>query len=469
MRKSDTLVIGAGQAGLSISYYLTQAGREHVILEKARVANAWRDHRWDSFTLVTPSWTLGLPDTAYDGDDPEGFLTRREVVDYLEAFAGRFDPPVQEGVEVTAVEAAPESDGFIVRSSADDFQVANVVVAAGLFQRPRIPALSERLADSVKQIHTSEYRNHSQLLPGAVLVVGSGQSGAQIAEELREHGREVYLATGRTGRLPRRYRGKDGVRWMARMGMVDKVVELLPSPAARFASSPHVSGKEGGRTLNLHQFSRDGITLLGHLLDGRGTQLEIAPDLYENLAAADKVAREFKQGVDTFIEKQGLQAPEADESELRDRYDVPVITELDLASAGISTIIWATGYRFDFSWVKVPIFDEFGYPVQQRGVTSQAGLYFLGLPWLHTIKSGLLWGVGEDAAHVAEHIARDARRTDLLSCGHVRAGTAPNALPRERACPLPGGSALGKRPPRESGHDAWSLPVHEQANPLRGQ
>ncbi len=184
MKVLDTIVIDAGQAGLAISYYLTQAGREHLILEKARVANGWRDHRWDSFTLVTPSWTLGLPDTAYDGDVPEGFLTRREVVDYLETFAGRFDPPVQEGVEVTTVEATPESDDSIVRSSAGDFQVANVVVVAGMFQRPRIPAFSERLADSVKQIHTSEYRNHSQLPPGAVLVVGSGQSGAQIAEEL---------------------------------------------------------------------------------------------------------------------------------------------------------------------------------------------------------------------------------------------------------------------------------------------
>ncbi len=251
--------------------------------------------------------------------------------------------------------------------------------------------------------------------------------------------------------------------------MADGTVDQLPSPAERFASSAHVSGKGGGRTLNLHRFSRDGITLLGHLRDGQGTRLEIAPHLKENLAAADKVAREFKERVDTFIENQDLQAPEADEAELRDGYDAPVITELDLASASISTIIWATGYRFDFSWVKFPIFDEFGYPVQQRGVTAQAGLYFLGLPWLHTIKSGLLWGVGEDAAHVAEHIARDARRTDLLSCGLVRGGTAPDALPRERVCPLPGASALGKRPPRQPGHDTWSLPVHEQANSLRGQ
>lgn len=186
--------------------------------------------------------------------------------------------------------------------------------------------------------------------------------------------------------------------------MAYRTADQLPSPAARFASSAHVSGKDGGRTLNLHRFSCDGITLLGHLLGGDGMRLTIAPDLYDNLAAADRVAREFKQAVDRYIEREGLHAPEDDEPELRDGYDAPVITELDLNAAGIGTIIWATGYTFDFSWVKFPIFDEFGYPVQQRGVTSRPGLYFLGLPWLHTIQSGLLSGVGDDARHVGEHI-----------------------------------------------------------------
>jgi putative flavoprotein involved in K+ transport len=214
----------------------------------------------------------------------------------------------------------------------------------------------------------------------------------------------VYLATGRAGRLPRRYRGKDGAHWLWRTGVAARTGDQLPSPADRFTASAHVSGKGGGRTLNLHRFSRDGITLLGHLRDGQGTRLEIAPDLKENLTAADKVAREFKQGVDMFIEKKGLQAPENDEPELRDGYEAAIITELDLEEAGISTIIWATGYSFDFSWVKLPIFDEFGYPVQKRGVTARPGLYFLGLPWLHTIQSGLLSGVGDDAAYVAKRI-----------------------------------------------------------------
>jgi putative flavoprotein involved in K+ transport len=404
MKYVDTVVIGAGQAGLAISYYLTRADRKHVVLEKDRMGKAWRDERWDSFTLVIPNWTLGMPDMAYDGDDPDGFLSRREVVEYLERFATLFNPPILEGVEVRAVEAAAGSDDLVVRTSAGDYQAANVVVAAGMFQSPRIPIFSRRLAGEVLQIHSSEYRNPEQLPPGAVLVVGSGQSGAQIAEELFEKGREVYLATGRAGRLPRRYRGEDGARWLSRMGFFDRTVDQLPSPAARFVSSAHVSGKDGGHTIDLHRFSRDGITLLGHVRDAQGTTLIIAPDLHDNLAAADKVAREFKQGVDKFIEREGLQVPEDEEPELRDGYETPVITELDLDSAGIRSIVWATGYSFDFSWVKFPILDESGYPIQERGVTTQAGLYFLGLPWLHTIESGLLSGVGRDAAHVAEHI-----------------------------------------------------------------
>lgn len=217
----------------------------------------------------------------------------------------------------------------------------------------------------------------------------------------------MYLATGRSGRAPRRYRGADAVWWMARTGFFDRTVDQLPSPENRFGPSLHVSGKDGGHTLNLHRFCRDGIRLLGHLRDGRVTKLAIAPDLQENLAAADKVAPEFKESVDKFIEKQVLRAPEDDLPELQDGYRAPVLTELDLDDAGISAIIWATGYSFDFSWVKSPIFDKFGYPVQERGVTARPGLYFIGLHWLHTIRSGLLAGVGDDATHVAAHI--DAR------------------------------------------------------------
>lgn len=404
MHSLDTLVIGAGQAGLSISYHLTQMEREHLLLEKERMFSAWRDRRWDSFTLVTPNRQLKLPGAEYDGDDPDGFLSREEVVQYLHEFVASFDPPVQEGVEATAVERVESSDGFLIRTSAGDFEARNVVVAAGTFQEPNIPAFSSNLSDDVTQVHSSQYRNPGQLPPGPVLVVGSGQSGCQIAEELNESGRDVYLCTGSALRLPRRYRGQDATLWLQKTGFLDRTVDQLESPEERFAPNPHVSGKDGGHTINLHRFARQGIQLLGRLQGAQDSQLTIAPDLHDNLRAADEFAREFKQGVDKFIEQQGVQAPDPDESELRAGYDVPIVTKLDLDQEQIGSVIWATGYEFDFSWVDLPVFDEYGYPIQQRGVTEVPGLYFLGLHWLHTIKSGLLFGVGDDAAHVAEHI-----------------------------------------------------------------
>jgi putative flavoprotein involved in K+ transport len=404
MEHVDTVVIGGGQAGLAISYYLTQARRDHLVLEKKHVACVWQDERWDSFALVGPNWMLGLPDMPYRGDDPEGFLTRNEVIEYLETFAALVAPPILEGVEATAVEAASESADLIVRSSAGEYRAANVVVATGTFQRPKIPSFGTRLSRDVQQIHSSQYRNPHHLKPGAVLVVGSGQSGCQIAEDLHEQGREVLLSTSRVGRAPRRYRSKDVMCWNELMGVYRMTVDQLPSPADRFAPSYQLSGTHGGHTISLHAFSRDGIRLLGRVRDGRGGSLDIAPDLRDNLAAADRAALEFKQGVDRFIRERGLEAPEDNEPEARDGYDVPVVTRLNLDLAGITTIIWATGYSFDYSWVKFPIFDQSGYPVQQRGVTPRPGLYFLGLDWLHTVLSGTLAGVGDDAAYVAEHI-----------------------------------------------------------------
>jgi putative flavoprotein involved in K+ transport len=404
MEHRDTVVVGGGQAGLAISYYLAQAGRDHLILERKRVACVWQDERWDSFALVGPNWMLNLPGMPYRGDDPDGFLTRQEVIEYLEAFAALVAPPVLEGVEAAAVEAGARSGDLVVRSSAGDYRAANVVVATGTFQRPKIPSFHRRLSCDVRQVHSSEYRNPNQLPPGAVLVVGSGQSGCQIAEDLHEQGRQVYLSTSRVGRSPRRYRGKDVMRWNELMGVYRTTVDQLASPADRFAPSYQLSGTHGGHTISLHGFSRDGIRLLGRVRDGRGGSLDIAPDLMDNLAAADQAALEFKQRVDRFIQERGLEAPEDDEPALSDGYDAPVLTDLDLDSAGIGTIIWATGYGFDYSWVKFPIFDQSGYPVQQRGITPRPGLYFVGLDFLYRSLSGTLAGVGDDAAYVAEHI-----------------------------------------------------------------
>jgi putative flavoprotein involved in K+ transport len=403
--KIDTLIVGGGQAGLATSYYLVQQGRPHLVLEQAAQAgNAWRNGRWDSFTLVTPNWSVRLPGAEYQGEDPHGFMSRDELVAHFEGYVERFNLPVQYGVRVTGVEPKPGGQGYYVKTTGAMFEADNVVVATGLFQRPRLPALGAGSPQQMLQLHSSQYRNPQALPPGAVLVVGSAQSGCQIAEELYQAGRQVYLCVGSAGRVPRRYRGKDMYEWLSLSGFLDRTADMLPSPAARFAGNPHLSGTRGGHNLNLHQFARDGVVLLGRLREAHIGSIRLAPDLKENLARADKFEAEIVKLVDGYIQKAGLDAPEDHLPELRDGYDAEVIDELDLKSAGITSIIWATGYAFDFSLVKLLVLDNDGYPVQKRGVTAFPGLYFLGLHWLHTMKSGLLIGVGDDAAYVASHI-----------------------------------------------------------------
>jgi putative flavoprotein involved in K+ transport len=403
----DTVVVGGGQAGLAASYFLTQQGRDHVVLERSRVGESWRSGRWDSFTLVTPNWQLQLPGFHYQGDAPDGFLARDEVVEYLERYAELFKPPLLLGVEATSVEQGPGGGGYIVETTSVALEASNVIVAAGRFQKPKIPALRSLLPSQILQIHSGEYRNPNTLPPGAILVVGSGQSGAQIAEELYQAGRKVYLCVGNAGRIPRRYRGKDMAWWLNEMGHFDRTADTLPSPRDRFGGSSHVSGKGGGRTLNLHQFAKDGVLLLGRMIGVSEHKVTLAPDLMENLTKADKLAADMKKAVDDYITKTGLDVPggPSDEREPRDGYDAGIITQLDLNSAAINTVIWATGYTFDFGWVRLPVLDDDGYPIQKRGVTAYPGLYFLGLPRLHTLKSGIIFGVGEDAAHITADIA----------------------------------------------------------------
>jgi len=398
----DTIIVGGGQGGLSTSYHLTQQGREHVILEKAdKAAQVWRN-RWDSFTLITPNWMTRLPGAEYQGDDPDGFTARNEVVAYFEDYIERFELPVRYGVQVTSVE--PIESGYLVSTNDAEYEAANVVIATGLHQQPRIPPFSANLSSEIRQLHSSQYRNPEALPAGAVLVVGSAQSGAQIAEELYQSGRVVYLSVSSAGRLPRRYRGKDVTEWFEEIGWADTTVDELSSPKAKFGSSAHGTGKDGGHTINLHQFARDGVVLLGHIQSVQEDRIVMVPDLKENLAKADKFEADFVKQVDEYIEKIGLDSPIETLPELHDGYKAELILELDLKSVGITSVIWATGYKFDFSMVKLPAFDEDGYPLQKRGVTEFPGLYFIGLPFLHTGKSGLLAGVGDDAAHVAEHI-----------------------------------------------------------------
>lgn len=410
MEKSiDTLIVGAGQAGLATSYFLQQHGREHLVLDKApRVASAWRAGRWDSFTLITPNWTFLLPGAEYAGDEREGFMPLAEVVERFDRYVESNRLPVQCGVQVTAVEATQTGAGFVVRTTAGDWRATHVVIAAGLFQGPKRMPFADTLTSTVTQIHSSEFRNSAQLPPGAVLVLGSGQSGCQIAEELNDEGRQVYLSLGSAGRAPRRYRGKDTFTWLMECGFMDRTPDMLPTPRAKYAANPQVSGQKGGHTLNLHKFARDGIILLGRVQGGSGTTIQFLPNRNESLARCDAIEKNIVGVIDGYIQRQGIDAPPETLPELRDGYAGEEITELDLEALGITTVIWATGYNFDFSWVRFPVFDGDGFPVQKQGVTEIPGLYFVGLPWMTKYKSGLLAGVGEDAAHVATRIAGGA-------------------------------------------------------------
>jgi putative flavoprotein involved in K+ transport len=306
---------------------------------------------------------------------------------------------------VTGVERAPR--GYCVKTDNGAIEAANVVIATGAFQRPRLPAAGADLPPRLTQLHSSQYRNPGKLPPGAVLVVGSAQSGCQIAEELYQNGRKVYLCVGASsGRIPRRYRAKDCAWWLNQIGYYDRPVD---ASVARFTANPHLSGARGGHTLNLHQFARDGVSLLGHLRGVHDDQLALAPNLHASLRKIDQFEADLIAQFDDYARRTGLDLPPETLPALRDGYETEAITELDLDAAGIAGVIWATGYTCDFSWLNLPgLLDGDGAPIQTRGVTEIAGLYFLGLHCMHTVKSGLLFGVGDDAAHVAGHI--QARR-----------------------------------------------------------
>lgn len=425
----NTAIIGGGQAGLAVSYYLTMHALDHVVLEQAdRPAEAWRNHRWDSFTLNTPRWQSRLPGVPDGGQDPDGFMSREEIVGRLEELARPL--PVRYRAHVGEVEHNGLGYYVLKLDNGERIRARNVVVATGLHQAPKIPSISAGFPADIKQLHSDTYRNPGELAPGAVLVVGSGQSGAQIAEELNESGRRVYLAVSRAGRTPRRYRGKDANWWSAKLGLYDRKVGELPSPKAKFASKPHISGTRGGHTINLHEFARQGITLLGRLERIEQDVITLAPDLHANLAAADRFEADFTGAIDAYVETTGMAAPAETVPVLTDGFAQPTQCELDLRVADITNVIWATGYAFDFSMIRLPVLDEDGYPIQTRGVTAYPGLFFVGLPWLHDAKSGLIYGVGKDAAYIADQIA--ARQTSDASVLGQGQSAAAKPLPTMR-------------------------------------
>jgi putative flavoprotein involved in K+ transport len=400
----SVVIVGGGQAGLAASFELTQHGIDHVILERDRLAASWRDQRWDEFCLVTPNWQCQLPGHPYDGDDPDGFMLKDSIIDYIERYADAFGPPLYEGVAVT--EVAQVQDGFTVTTPRGMLTCDHVVLAVGGYHIPRIPPIGAQLSAAVTQLHSSAYRNHSSLPDGGVLVVGSGQSGAQIAEDLHLAGREVHLAVGSAPRVARRYRGRDCVAWLHDIGHYRMPITEHPEGlSARREPNHYVTGRGGGRDIDLRAFARDGMRLHGRLLAGEGAQLQFAADLPTNLDAADATAERIKDTIDRWILGQDIVAPE--EPRYKPVWQPPYDggEPLDLDVDGVRTVIWATGFVPNWSWLNVAVFDERGYPEHERGITKVEGVSVLGLPWLHTWGSGRFAGIAEDAGHVAEHIA----------------------------------------------------------------
>lgn len=403
----DVAIIGAGQAGLATSHELTEAGIEHVVLEQGRLGETWRT-RWDSFCLVTPNWSVRLPGHPYDGDDPDGFMPRDEIVAYLERYAAGFSAPVREGIEVTSLAEAPDG-GFLLRTSDGEIRARSVVVATGAYQRAHRPEPAGSLPAGLPQIDVQAYRSPAELPPGRVLVVGSGQSGCQIAEELRESGREVFLACGRAPWSPRRIGEHDLMWWALETGFFDQTVEQLPAPAARLAANVLATGRNGGHDLHLRTLREAGVTLLGHFLGAEGQRARFADDLGGSVAWGDERYRELTGRVSSLVEERGLPAPSLAEPA---SFDGAAPQELDLSGVGV--VIFAGGFRPDYgSWVDVPgAFDELGFPLHADGASSAAaGLYFVGVHFLRTRKSSLLCGVGEDAVVVARQIVAARSRS----------------------------------------------------------
>jgi len=399
----DVVIVGAGQAGLSVSWHLSNAGVDHVLLEQAEVAHEWRTGRWDNFTLVTPNWQCKLPGYDYSGADPHGFMTRAEVQAFVQGYAESFNAPVRTGVEVTRL-AQRDEGGFDIVTSTGRIIARQVVIATGGYHDPVLPAFAAALPESVTQLHSSEYRNPTDLPPGGVLVVGTGQSGTQIAEDLFLEGRDVHLAVGGAPRVARFYRGRDCVAWLSDMGVYDVSVQQHAGGLSKRESTNHyVTGRDGGRDLDLRAFARDGMHLYGRARALQNGRITFDPTLGASLDYADSVAESIKDDIDRYIAREGLDVP----SEAR---YVPVWqpaaepAALDLAAAGVATVIWSIGYRANYRWVHVGVFDGAGHPTHRRGVTDAEGLFFLGLPWLNSWGSGRFEAIARDAGYLADQL-----------------------------------------------------------------
>jgi len=398
----NTLVVGAGQAGVAMSEHLSLMGVPHIVLERHRIAERWRSERWDSLVANGPAWHDRFPGLTFEGISPEAFPPKERMADYFEAYVKKLQAPVRTGVEVQHVERHVGRPGFKVTTSAGVIEADNVVAATGPFQRPSMPAIVPATAP-VHQLHSSAYKNPAQLPEGAVLVVGAGASGSQIAEELQKAGRTVYLSVGEHYRPPRAYRSRDYCWWLGALGLWDEVKIQPKKKHVAFA----VSGYEGGKTVDFRRLAHQGINLVGVTRSWDDGVMTFAPGLADNVAEGDRAYFDVLRDADAYIEANGLAFPlEPQAWQLLPDPDCLVnpILSLDLAEAGVTSILWATGFTFDFSWLKVDAFDEKGEPFHKRGISAQSGIYFLGLPNLVNRASSVIYGVWHDAKYVADHI-----------------------------------------------------------------
>jgi len=416
MAELDAVVVGAGQAGLGVSYFLQRDGRNHVVFEKGRIGETWRSQRWDSFRLNSPNSMNVLPGLDYAGPEPDGFWSRDEYIHYLQSYVDHWQIPVRTGITVVSVERAERGEGFIVRTrgggqAEESVTSRSIVIAAGILQTPKLPAAQSRIPQGIAQLHTADYRNPAALPPGAVYIAGSGQSGCQIAEELLTAGRTVYLSTSRVGRTPRRYRGRDILEWWIDSRFLDVTYASLQDKSISREPQPQVSGVgRYGHTVSLQQLARQGAVILGRFLDIEDGTMILDDDAAANVRYADEFSQRQKDGVDAYLARNGI-TPQPLEHDPADVPDTQAACaspwrRLNLVDAQISTIIWATGFGGDFSWIRLPVLDAAGKPVHQQGISPVPGLYFIGLPWLRSRKSGLIYGIKEDAQFIADAMAK---------------------------------------------------------------
>jgi len=416
MTTLDAVIVGGGQAGLGVSYFLQQNGNSHVVFERGRIGESWLSQRWDSFQLNTPNLRNVLPGLPYDGPEADGFWQTDKLVNYFQQYVHRFQLPVRTGVTVISVERDEEKEGFIVKTRTDGQAEASVVsrsvvVASGIQRIPKVPAMRSKLPAGIIQLHTSEYRNPESLPPGTVVIVGGGQSGCQITEDLLSAGRTVCLCTSKVGRVPRRYRGRDLVEWWVDTKFWDVTYDSLPDKSISRAAQPQISGLgRYGHTLSLQYLAGRGAVILGRLLDVESGTLILGDDATAHVHFADEFSQRVKNDIDAYLQRMNITPPPLED----DPADIPdleaecasPLRQLNLHEANVSTVIWATGFTGDFSWVHLPVFDDQNKPIHQRGVSGGRGLYFVGFPWLNSRKSGILLGITEDAQYIAEAIRK---------------------------------------------------------------